>query len=352
VPPAITWKPSAQHRAQGRAAAALHAAARASSDQRLATLETRLNSGSRSQFQEVIEAIETMLGILQEEEAKDLETKEDCEKNRAEDTRESVLASRAIDEMSDKIEALKATIVELEGEIKAKQELMKESEEQLEEATRIRDDEHAAYLVASKEDADAASTVATAKEIISEFYSQNMMMLEKRQPAVVAGQAPPPPPTTWDAPYGGKTSESTGIVTLLTLIHEDITKDIAKADASETAAAKTFADLKVDLMNQISTLTDAVTDMQITVGDKTTDIETTKTERSTKKSELEAVMIEIKGAEPGCNFFTVHFDVRRTNRQIEVDGLLKAKAVLQGASFGAASGSSSLQVIKARRLRK
>ena len=37
--------------------------------------------------------------------------------------------------------------------------------------------------------------------------------------------------------------------------------------------------------------------------------------------------------EPRCDFIAVNFETRLKNRQIEMDGLNQAKAVLQGASF-------------------
>merc|ERR1719387_1875894 len=64
-----------------------------------------------------------------------------------------------------------------------------------------------------------------------------------------------------------------------------------------------------------------------------TAIEEGKESRLSSKGELDSVMEKIKVDEPGCEFMTINFPVRLKNRQLEIDGLLKAKAILQGGSF-------------------
>merc|ERR1712151_564528 len=117
----------------------------------------------------------------------------------------------------------------------------------------------------------------------------------------VAGEAPPPPPKTWEAPYGGKTEESTGILAILEMIHDDINADIAKATTEEGEAVALYT--------------------------------RTKTNLETERGELKTIMDRIAGAAPNCDFVTINFHVRSQNRKIEIDGLEKAKAILSGASF-------------------
>merc|ERR1719324_1815387 len=54
---------------------------------------------------------------------------------------------------------------------------------------------------------------------------------------------------------------------------------------------------------------------------------------ATNQGELKSIMDYLKEIAPGCDFIAMHFKMRLTNRQIEKDGLLKAKAILQGAKF-------------------
>merc|ERR1719498_1617537 len=59
----------------------------------------------------------------------------------------------------------------------------------------------------------------------------------------------------------------------------------------------------------------------------------TQKQRGTKKGELDAVLKKIEDINPNCEYFEVNYPLRRKNRQIEIDGLVKAKAILQGGKF-------------------
>merc|ERR1712048_846743 len=88
-----------------------------------------------------------------------------------------------------------------------------------------------------------------------------------------------------------------------------------------------------ELMNTIKTLK---SDRE----DKEGDITTAEGERKTARSELGAVMQTIADGRPTFDFIEIQYPMRLKNRQIEIDGLIKAKAILQGASF---SGAGFLQ---------
>merc|ERR1719498_1983318 len=110
----------------------------------------------------------------------------------------------------------------------------KKVKEELDAATKIREDENAAWKITDKDDEDAAKTVANAKDVLANFYKDNFALVQKsKQPAVAAGEAPPPPPPTWEGGYGGKQGESQGIVAMLEMVYEDMVKDRATAKAEE-----------------------------------------------------------------------------------------------------------------------
>merc|ERR1719478_2005732 len=156
-----------------------------------------------------------------------------------------------MDELTDAITTLQAEIAQLEEEIKQKQEAVKATEEELAKATELRATEKA-------------------KDVLANFYSENNLMLvqRQRQPTVVAGEAPPPPPSTWEAPYGGKTDESTSIIAILEMIMEDITKDIANAKAAEDKAQSEFDTFKEESLAQIETLNDSISELTATKSEK------------------------------------------------------------------------------------
>merc|ERR1719420_1923967 len=120
------------------------------------------------------------------------------------------------------------------------------------------------------------------------------------------------------------------------MIHEDIIKDQTKGKADEDKAEETFQAFKTNSEQQISTLEGANTDLEDTKGQKEDDISTAKEQRGAKHDELNAVIAKINDATPSCVYNTINYPVRLENRQIEIDGLNKAKAILQGGEFPSA----------------
>merc|ERR1719502_1040445 len=326
------------HRAQAAkgAVAVLKDAARRSGDDRLLSLVASLADPSvKTQFKPVIDAIDKMIAILKDNEKKDLEIKQTCEEDRMSDTRKAILAGRAIDDMTDKMTSLTSEIKTLNEEIEKLLAQHKETKEELDAATKIRKDENAAWKITDKDDEDAAETVASAATVLSKFYKDNNLVFVQKthQPAVEAGEAPPPPPPTWEGGYGGKTGESQGIVAIMEMIHEDILADKAKAEKEEHEAQEAYDKLKEDSEHLIKSLTEEIEEQEGVRGDKETDKVQTKDQRATEEGDLNSVLKLIADINPNCEYYTVNYRLRASNRQVEIDGLQKAKAILKGASF-------------------
>jgi len=323
-----------------RASDVLASAAKRSGDKRLSALAKALQTPNESMatgshFDEVIAAIDDMVSTLKGEEETDLENKETCEKDRADDTRTAIKAARTMDERSDTVDELTNDIAEIVKTIAENDAEIKAITEELASATTMRGDEHTEWENANRDDTAAADLVNRAKEVLAGFYEENNLNLlqKKKMAPVVAGEAPPPPPSTWEAPYGGKTGESQGIVAILEMIHEDIIKDKTKSKADEDKAEATFQSFKTNSETQIQALNDANTDLETTKGSKEDDISTAKEQRGAKHDELNAVIAKINDATPSCVYTTINYPVRLKNRQVEIDGLEKAKAILQGGEF-------------------
>jgi hypothetical protein len=334
---------SLRHRAQ-KAAAALKDVATKTGDKRLMSLASSLEEPAQESaepesvkvdFAPIIKAIDKMIALLQEEENKDLEIKETCEQDRMDDTRAAIVASRDIDEMTDLVNELAA---EIEACKKRIEELLAEfakTKEELEKATRMRADEHAAFLITDKDDKEAAETVMSAKAVLEDFYKENDLVLVQKQPVtgMKAGEAPPPPPPTWEAPYGGKTGEAMGIVAIMEMVHEDIVKDRADAKADEDKSQAEYDAFKKESEEKMAELMSEKVDTEKKMGDAEESKTMTEKLRLTKKKELDGVLDKIHDINPNCEYFMVNYPMRTKNRHIEIDGLQKAKAILEGGVF-------------------
>jgi hypothetical protein len=295
-------------------------------------------------FKAVLQLIDDVIAELDTEEATDIKNKEECEKERMDNTQSAKVVSKEIDtnvetmdRLTEEIEAAMKTVEEIKAEIADLEQSKKDAGER-------RADENKEYVSAEADDTAAVGLVENAIGVLEKFYSENGLMLARtaahvrrvKQPFVEAGEAPTPPPSTgWSEGegYGGAKGESTGIISIMTLIKQDIEKDIAKAKKEEEEAVASYEKLVEDIDASIGAKELTKADLEGTIA---ADEESRTAENSTKatnEGELASIMDFLKEIAPGCDFIAMNFKMRLTNRQIEKDGLLKAKAILEGAKF-------------------
>lgn len=293
----------------------------------LSLFASRVAAVNTSHFVDVIAAIDRMVGDLRKEENTDLEKKEHCEKTRLEDTRTAGLSARSMDERTDEISTLESEIQEISAEIAEKNETKLQTQMRLDEATENREAERKEFVASAKDDADAKATVERAKDVLQAFYSDNGMMFVQRQ---APGEAPP---DTWESAYTGKTDESTSILAVLSMIIEDIAKDAADAQEEENDSKAEYNSFKDESDRQIDLLNQRMSTLDSAKSDKEKSKESAENERKLKKGELDVVMKKMMDAQPGCDFISINYQTRLENRRIEIDGLVKAKAILTGGDF-------------------
>jgi len=182
--------------------------------------------------------------------------------------------------------------------------------------------------------------IEQAVSVLEDFYTRNNLNLMQTQatltqePFVAAGEAPTPPPATWDEGYGGAKGENEGIVAIMTMIKTDMEKDISKADAEEAKSIAEYNKLVEDIDANISANEATKADLEGAVANDEGSSTTEKGTKATNQGDLDATLAFLKSIASGCDFIAINFETRKTNRQAEMDGLAKAKAILNGADFG------------------
>merc|ERR1719253_355115 len=119
------------------------------------------------------------------------------------------------------------------------------------------------------------------------------------------------------------------------MINEDILKDIAKADKEEGEAVDMYEKTKTALTTEKGELNSQINEANNTIAEKELKKGEKKDEKTQAKGNLEVVMKKIADADGFCNYFTINYPLRLKNRQVEMDGLKKAKTILKGGSFSA-----------------
>merc|ERR1719335_2188590 len=288
-------------------------------------------------FKEVIAMIDELIAELETEEGDDLKNKELCEKERMENTQEAKTIAKEIDTNVETIDRLTAQILAANKTIQAITKEIQDLEIEIRDAGDNRAKENAEYKAAESDDLAAVELIENAKGVLEKFYQEKGLSLAqvrrvKQEPFVAAGEAPTPPPAGFDD-YSGGSRQSTGVIEMLTLIQEDIEKDIEKAKKQEEEAQAAYDKLVADIEAAIDAKKQTVSDLE---GEMASDSEAKTQENTTmtdNQAQLDAVMSYLKEIAPGCDFIAMNFNIRLTNRQMEVDGLKKAKSILQGAEY-------------------
>lgn len=323
------------------ALAQLRVLAGKSLDPRLVLLARR--AGEADSVAKVIEMVDKLIAILQEQAEEDLEKKEECESERARLTRAAKLTSQAMDDLTDEIVRAKEKVKELIAQISEQDDIIAKAQGSIKDIIRQREDENRNYKKEKVDDLKAVELVGQALAILKEMQKKlaggSLLDVHRhgqqgKQPVeVITGEAPPPPPATWDSPYSGAEGETTGIVSLLELIEEDIHKEINDADKEEENAAAAFTVEKEELEKTIEAAKEAINEYTKAKSSAEKEAVDKETERGAKMSELDSTMAEIKALTPGCEFLLVNFEARLRKRTIEMDGLKKAKLILESAKL-------------------
>jgi len=303
------------------------------SDPRLSMLAVKVHLTAGGKFDKVVAEVMKMISELHEEADEDLKTKETCEQDRMDNTKMAKKAAQAMDDETALINRQKAEIEDLTKSIAGIVAHIKELNLQLEEAMVQRRKESLEYASSKATDEAAATLIAKAGDVLAKFYEEKLSLAQTvshRQPAVAAGEAPPPPPPTFSEPYGGAKGESGGIQSLLEMIKSDIEKDIKTATAEEDKAKLEYADFKTETEALIESLNNEKAELDGRVGAAEGIVADAKKQRADKKQELDNTMAFLRSIATGCDFMAVNFELRKQNREAEIDGLAEAGASLAG----------------------
>lgn len=285
--------------------------------------------------QNVIRKIDAILADLGDEGANDEKEKHECEELRTVKTNEAKETATSVDDNTDEIARQDALVEKLTASIAQKNQTVNEIRADIATAKEQRAEEHAEFMKSKADDETAVSLIGQATDALKKFYSDNnMALITVTPPKVVAGEAPPPPPATWDEGYGGSKNEHTGVVAILDIIKEDIQKDIRVAQKEEDESEGEHQAYLDESRAEISSLEGQIDEHTLARSDARSTIQSEEDDRDASKAVLEQTISTVIAEEPKCNFITVNFQARKQNRAAEVDGLEKAKAILNGASFG------------------
>jgi len=292
---------------------------------RLATMATTVSTTGH--FDMVIRDIDVMVENLRAEEKADIEHRDWCESERksAEFKNENLQYDQ--EQLTQKIERAEGQRVKLEEEV-AKTDMEKnETLTAMAEALATRNSENKAFKQALKDDSDAVMLISQALEVLSEQYGPEAALLQ--QPEYKSNSDTPP--ETFEGTDTRKKSEGTGILAILSMIKEDIEKEMKVASAEEAEALKAYEDLRADSQATVDALDAKIVSLGQDVAAKMKEIADLGAVKQNKADSEAATDAFLTDLGPNCDWVDKYFDSRMEKRKAEMDGLQEAKAVLAGA---------------------
>jgi hypothetical protein len=265
--------------------------------------------------------------VLKEEEAADIAKRDECKDKFHE-------IEGTVADLTWKMSVNDANMNKLQKQIEKRTEekeatiaSIEDVDAQIERLEDQRKEENDAFKQAKADDTAAIELLKAARGAISKYYKENKIEMLQKPFAVSEDQAP-------DADFTGAESRKTetkGIISLMTMLIEDLNDEIKTGMEDEEQAQLEFEKmlkaakkLKEELVSKKVSLEDVIAKRG---EQKTSESEKKENNGEDKSSELEYKK-EIK---PDCDFILGAFEQRRLKRSAERDGLTQAKAILAGA---------------------
>jgi len=269
---------------------------------------------------------------LRKEEQADINHRDRCQGSENKNTNDMEDLNHEIDRSDKEIKRLEGISTELQSKIDATEADIKATIKDMETLLQMRNDEHAEFVQALKDDNDAIELLEMAIVALTKFYKKNKIPLSLLSTKPEYTEDPDKAPETiWDGgDYGGKTSETQGVVAIIGMLKEDLEKEMKTAREEEAddqanyekdrAAMQAVLDAhkatKISLEKQKADVDSKIFDTKEYKGQKSDDLGS--------EQKLETALYE------DCSWVATHFESRRTARKKEMAGLNEAKDYLAG----------------------
>jgi hypothetical protein len=220
-------------------------------------------------------------------------------------------------------------------------------DQQMVEMKSTRTEENAAFQHAKKDDDDAVTLLSLALDMLSKYYKDNGIKMgpveaSVKGAAVFQQQDPEFTVSEWQAPdadfsgKGARKGETKGVVSIMTMLIEDLKDEISNGIKNEEEAQTQFDTEYAAAEKMKEGLTQRKLSLETAIGET----EDLKVAEQKDKSENTADKVEQldyqKKITPDCSFMIEAFEERAKKRAAEVSGLTDAKSFLAGQSTSTA----------------
>lgn len=335
--------------------AIMHSAA-ATKSLKLAALAVQMRKAGH--FDKVIKAINDMIAELGAEAQDDITKRDTCKDKTHRKSEERATLIHKIERNGIKIDKLTSKKEMLQENIEATSEAIKTTKTDLKQMTEDREAEHAAFLQAKEDDENAVALLAQALGHLTSYMDANhggvgdlqtgnqeglsfvQIKAHQQEPefAVSEDQAP-------EAGFQAKDEnkqESKGIVSILTMLKEDLQDEITNGVKADNAAEDMFQSNKASAEKLLKAMREKRVNLKAEKADTEAAIGDTEMLKKVNTQKLNAKEEELATLKPGCDWMLENFEKRADFRTQEREGLAQAKAILSGMQVGLVQAKSKV----------
>merc|ERR1719247_3361088 len=277
---------------------------------RLAALAASVRTATRGNFDAINHEVDKMIDLLKAEETEDIDQRDWCKETTFVKETEASRYAYKIEKTEAKITKLTEKKEELEDAIVATDAEILATHEEVAEMEATRTAENGAFLQAKSDDEAAAGLLGVAIGHMSAFYKNegietgpiqgSINLLQKKQPEfdVSEDQAPDATFTSGDKSAG----ESKGIISIMTMLKEDLEDEVANGIKAEEAAQTEFAAQKEAAEKLIASLEEKKTNLEEAKADTDTKIGNAETLKEDTQGLLDGKNEELATMKPNCDW--------------------------------------------------
>jgi len=311
--------------------------------------------GKAAGFEKVVALIDRMAGQLKIEQKMDADKKAYCGAEFDKSDDEKKVLTRKVADAETAIMDAKETLATLVNEIKTTQATIVGSDQAVAQATAQRQEENAAYKQFMTENNAAAQLIGMAKNRMNKFYNPSLykaapkreLSEEDRIAVNMGGTAPPTPAPGGIAGTGimafvqvhdevevqKKTEMGAGVIAMMDLLTKDLASQNQVAETDEKNAQEDYETAMADAASKRTADAKLLGEKMSAKAETDAALEGHVEEKASQSQALMGNGEYIASLHADCDWLLQNYDQREAARTDEIDAMLKAKDVLNGADY-------------------
>jgi predicted nucleic acid-binding Zn-ribbon protein len=285
-------------------------------------------------FDKVMIMIDQMMALLRKEEQKDIEHRDRCENGENANKNELEDVNHAIEKSSESLERMANKEGELNKELENVEQQINATKTDMQDMLDHRNKEHAEFVFALKMDSDAIGLIEMAVARIAKYYKENNIPLKFMQSAPEYSEDPDKAPETTFSNADAHQGQTTGIVSILDMIKEDLQKEMSEGKADEAKAQAEYEKQSGALQDSLDAEKATKVSLEKELAALEESMSGAEKRKAEKEGDLESEKDLKKALETDCDWVKTHFDTRSDKRKTEMEGLVEAKNFLAGVEAG------------------